>query len=53
MRTWLAGRLLLESKYDARFKVVFDAIRQLMSPQVRASRRIGFRPAGGPEADAP
>jgi hypothetical protein len=32
----------LEKKYDAQFKVVFDAIRQLMEPPVRPSRRIGF-----------
>jgi hypothetical protein len=42
----------MESKYDAQFKVVFDAIRELMSPHVRAPRRIGFRPDGGPEAPA-
>ena len=40
----LAQRLdLLESKYDRQFKVVFDAIRELMSPPVQpAKRRIGF-----------
>jgi len=32
----------LERKYDRQFKVVFDAIRALMSPPVRAQRRIGF-----------
>lgn len=33
----------LESKYDRRFKVVFDAIRELMAPPQPASkRRIGF-----------
>jgi ORF6N domain len=32
----------LESKYDRQFKVVFDAIRQLMSPPVRARKQIGF-----------
>ena len=32
----------LEQKYDAQFKVVFDAIRQLMSPPVRPKREIGF-----------
>jgi hypothetical protein len=35
----------LERKYDGQFKVVFDAIRQLMSPSPRSSRRIGFRDA--------
>jgi hypothetical protein len=33
----------LERKYDAQFKVVFDAIRGLMSPsQPKSRRRIGF-----------
>jgi hypothetical protein len=35
----------LEKRYDAQFKVVFDAIRQLMSPPVvpeKPKRRIGF-----------
>lgn len=33
----------LEKKYDAQFKVVFDAIRQLMvEPQRKPRRRIGF-----------
>jgi hypothetical protein len=36
----------LERKYDAQFKVIFDAIRQLMSaPATR--RAIGFRPRAG------
>lgn len=34
----------LESKYDRQFKVVFDAIRQLMAPSVPARKKIGFRP---------
>jgi len=33
----------LESKYDRKFKIVFDAIRQLMSPPVRDRKEIGFR----------
>jgi hypothetical protein len=34
----------LEKKYDAQFKVVFDAIRALMTPPPRLRRRrIGFR----------
>jgi ORF6N domain-containing protein len=33
----------LESKYDRQFKVVFDAIRQLMAPHVPARKQIGFR----------
>src|SRR6267143_519013 len=32
----------LEGKYDRQFKVVFDAIRQLMSPPVPARKQIGF-----------
>ena len=34
----------LESKYDRQFRVVFDAIRQLMSPPVPQPKPIGFRP---------
>jgi hypothetical protein len=33
----------LESKYDRQFKVVFDAIRQLMSPSQPNPKQIGFR----------
>ena len=32
----------LEKKYDAQFKVVFDAIRELMAPPSPKRRRIGF-----------
>jgi hypothetical protein len=32
----------LERKYDAQFKVVFDAIRQLMTPPEPSKRKIGF-----------
>jgi hypothetical protein len=32
----------LEQKYDAQFKIVFDAIRTLMTEPVRPRRRIGF-----------
>ncbi len=32
----------LEKKYDVQFKVVFDAIRQLMEPPKTKRRRIGF-----------
>lgn len=40
----LAKRLdELESKYDEQFKVVFDAIRELMIPAEPKKRRIGFR----------
>ena len=34
----------LERKYDAQFKVVFDAIRELMTPAPRTKRPIGFVP---------
>jgi hypothetical protein len=40
----LARRLNeMEKKYDAQFKVVFDAIRELMKPPEKPRRRIGFR----------
>jgi hypothetical protein len=32
----------LEARYDVQFKVVFDAIRELMQPPVQPRRRIGF-----------
>jgi len=32
----------LEKKYDKQFKIVFDAIRALMSEEKRPKRRIGF-----------
>ena len=32
----------LENKYDAQFKVVFDAIRQLMTPSEPKEKKIGF-----------
>lgn len=42
----LARRLVaLERRYDAQFKVVFDAIRELMTPpEPRRKRPIGFGP---------
>ncbi len=33
----------MEKRYDAQFKGVFDAIRQLMAPPAKARRSIGFR----------
>ncbi|MCX6647559.1 MAG: ORF6N domain-containing protein [bacterium] len=33
----------LEKKYDTQFKVVFDALRGLMTPAEKEKRRIGFR----------
>jgi hypothetical protein len=51
LRAMLAGNAdlarklaALERKYDAQFKVVFDAIRDLMAPSSKARRPIGFRP---------
>ena len=34
----------LEKKYDAQFRVVFDAIRELMAPPSKPRRPIGFKP---------
>ena len=34
----------MERKYDAQFKVVFDAIRQLIEQPANKTTRIGFRP---------
>ena len=43
--TDLARRLAaLEKKYDAQFKIVFDAIRDLMHPPAKVRRPIGFGP---------
>jgi len=33
----------LEKKYDYQFKIVFDAIRQLMTPPEPEKRKIGFQ----------
>jgi len=33
----------LERKYDSQFKVVFEAIRQLMAPKEAPNKRIGFQ----------
>jgi hypothetical protein len=39
----LASKLdALEKKYDAQFKIVFDAIRQLMEPPEKPRKKIGF-----------
>jgi hypothetical protein len=61
MRTFVRLRRLLESnenlsrklaalekKYDARFKVVFEAIRLLMAPPAQERKSIGFQPASEP-----
>ena len=43
----------LERKYDGQFRIVFDAIRQLMSPPPEPERkRIGFGATGGAGARA-
>src|SRR5712691_4567607 len=34
----------LERKYDHQFKIVFDAIRELMTPTTTQAKPIGFRP---------
>jgi hypothetical protein len=34
----------LEKKYDSQFRVVFDAIRELMSAEAGEGRPVGFRP---------
>ncbi|MFI5294441.1 MAG: hypothetical protein ACHQ0Y_05380 [Thermodesulfovibrionales bacterium] len=36
----------MEKKYDSQFKIVFDAIRQLMKPDEPKKRKIGFRRDG-------
>jgi hypothetical protein len=42
-QTELANKLTeMEKKYDEQFKVVFEAIRQLMTPPVRPHKKIGF-----------
>lgn len=43
----LARRLdELERKYDSQFRVVFDAIWELMAPPASPRRRIGFQREG-------
>ena len=47
----LAARLNeIERKYDARFRVIFDAIRTLMEPLKTPRRRIGLCPVPGKDA---
>jgi len=42
----LATKLaVLEKKYDSQFRVVFDAIRELMTPSPKSTKRIGFQSA--------
>ena len=33
----------MEKKYDTQFRIVFDAIRQLMAPPDKPKNEIGFR----------
>ena len=33
----------IESRYDEQFKIVFDAIRQLMSEEIKPKKKIGFK----------
>ena len=49
LRQWLADHAQLsrrlddlEREYDSQFKVVFEAIRQLMTPPARKRKQIGF-----------
>jgi hypothetical protein len=34
----------MEKKYDHQFRIVFDAIRELLTPPEKPKRRIGFHP---------
>jgi hypothetical protein len=43
MLSWHANLKLWRKKYDAQFKVVFDAIRQLMEPSEKGRKKIGFQ----------
>ena len=36
----------LEQKYDGQFRVVFDALRELVNPPGKPRKRIGFRSGG-------
>ena len=46
-KTELARKLAaLERKYDGQFKMVFEAIRDLMAPAPKEKPRIGFRKGG-------
>jgi hypothetical protein len=41
-KIWPESSLLWKKKYDAQFKVVFDARQELMAPPVPKKRKIGF-----------
>lgn len=50
----LAQRLdELESRYDKQFRVVFEAIRDLMLPAAKPTRKIGFKPPEEAQAAKP
>jgi hypothetical protein len=34
----------MERKYDRRFKIIFDAIKQLLGPPAKSKEPIGFHP---------
>jgi hypothetical protein len=34
----------MEKRYDAQFKVVFDALKELLIEEERPKKRIGFKP---------
>lgn len=36
----------MEKKYDAQFKIVFDALRRVISPTVKSKNKIGFLRGG-------
>jgi hypothetical protein len=38
----------MEKKYDGQFRMVFDAIRQLMTPATQPAREMGFHPLPNP-----
>lgn len=42
----------LEKKYDSQFRIVFDAIRELMTPPPAKSRKIGFQTSENQSADS-
>jgi hypothetical protein len=47
----LARRLAqMEKNYDAKFKIVFDAIRELMKALEKPRRTVGFGPATKPSS---
>lgn len=41
----------LENKYDRQFKIVFDAIRELMTPLAPKRKEIGFRRTSAKDDD--